>query len=333
VYRKLILLLLLAVLAALAAAGCKSLKDSKPIMPIEEYEKLLVGRLDANYIGTGNCLSACHEHDNIRRDFEASTMGAQMSSSSGMPIVDCETCHGPGSLAVEGLTPEKVAKNAAKGIKTKCRNETFIDIKNLPPTAKSLMCLKCHTANATFNLHEWNAGTHAIEDVTCINCHNIHQGPDLITSPRDIKDMCFECHGDTRAEFSLRSHHPVMEDKVFCNNCHNPHGVVGEKLTRGGTIRETCTKCHAEFRGPYTYEHADLTEDCLECHRNHGSPNSSLLVADEPFLCMQCHSGHRTSAGTSVEAKVTFYTRCTDCHSRIHGTDLPSPSTGRGFTR
>jgi len=312
--------------------GCESMKASKPIMPIEEYEKLLVGRLDANYIGTDNCLSACHTHDKIRRDFEASTMGAQMSSTSGMPIVDCETCHGPGSLAIKGLTPEKVASDAAKGIKTQCDYDTFINVKKLPPTAKSLICLKCHTANATFNLHDWNAGTHAIEDVTCINCHNIHAGPDLITNPRDIKDMCFECHSDIRAEFSLRSHHPVIENKVFCNNCHNPHGVITEKLTRGGTIRETCTRCHAEFRGPYTYEHADLTENCLECHRNHGSPNSNLLVAEEPFLCMQCHSGHRTSAANS-ESKVTFYTRCTDCHSRIHGTDLPSPSTGRGFLR
>lgn len=320
-------LLFIFALATIAVSGCNSLKDSKPIMPIEDYEKMLVGRLDANYIGTQNCLAACHTHDKIRRDFEASTMGAQMSSTSGMPVVDCETCHGPGSLAVEGITAERVAEDAAKGIITECRNETFISIKDLPPSAKSLICLKCHTANSTFNLHDWNAGTHAMEDVDCINCHNIHQGPDLITNPREIKDMCFKCHEDIKAELSLRSHHPVLENKVFCNNCHNPHGVVGEKLTRGGTVRETCTRCHAEFRGPYTYEHADLTENCLECHRNHGSPNPALLIADEPFLCMQCHSAHDTAD------KVTYYTRCTDCHSRIHGTDLPSPSTGRGFTR
>ena len=326
-------LLVIMALATLVVVGCKSIKESKPIMPIEEYEKLLVGRLDANYIGTDNCLSACHDHDRIRRDFEASTMGAQMSSTSGMPIVDCETCHGPGSLAIEGITPGKVAEDAARGIKTECKHDTFIDIMELPPTAQSLICLKCHTANATFNLHDWNAGAHAIEDVSCVDCHNVHMGPDLISSPKDIKDMCFECHESTRAEFMLRSHHPVMENKVFCNNCHDPHGTVGEKLTRADTVRETCTKCHAEYRGPYTYEHADLTEDCLECHRSHGSPNAALLSAEEPFLCMQCHSGHRTSATSSIEARVTYYTRCTDCHSTIHGTDLPSPGAGRGFTR
>ncbi len=322
---------MLCIFALIAIGGCESLKSSNPIMAIEEYEKLLVGRLDANYVGTQNCLAACHAHDKTRQDFEASTMGAQMSSTSGMPLVDCETCHGPGSLAIEGITPESVAIDAARGITTECKNDTLIDIKNLPPTAQSLICLKCHTANATFNLHSWNAGTHAMEDVTCSDCHNIHMGADLITSPKAIKDMCLECHKDTRAEFSMRSHHPVMEDKIFCNDCHNPHGTVNENLLRGRTVKETCTKCHAEFRGPYIYEHADLTEDCLECHENHGSPNASLLILQETFLCMQCHSGHRTSDTATAESKSAYYTRCTDCHSRIHGSDLPSTSKGRGF--
>ena len=80
--------------------GCETLKASKPIIPMKEYEALIVGRLDANYVGTRNCLSACHVHDKIRTDFDASTMGAQLSRKSGMPTVDCESCHGPGSLAI-----------------------------------------------------------------------------------------------------------------------------------------------------------------------------------------------------------------------------------------
>jgi hypothetical protein len=78
---------------ALLAGGCETLKSSRPILPVKEYEKLLVGRFDANYVGTANCLRACHFHDRILKDFEASTMGALMKET-GLPIVDCETCHG-----------------------------------------------------------------------------------------------------------------------------------------------------------------------------------------------------------------------------------------------
>ena len=98
----------LLLLVLIGVAGCQSIKSSEPIVPIAEYERMLVGRLDADYVGTKNCLSACHYHDKVNLDFEASTMGAQMSEDFDLPLVDCESCHGPGSLAIEGLTPEKV---------------------------------------------------------------------------------------------------------------------------------------------------------------------------------------------------------------------------------
>lgn len=318
------------VVLLLFPAGCESLKSSRPIIPIREYERLLVGRLDANYVGTRNCLSACHYHDKIRRDFEASTMGAQLSSKSGMPIVDCESCHGPGSLAIEGITPEKVKLDEMEGKRTACKFDTLIDIKNLPPQASSLICLKCHTANATFNLHDWNTGGHAGNDVVCSDCHNIHAGPDLIVRPRETFKICFRCHQETDAQFSMPSHHPIHEERVVCTDCHDPHGTPYDKLLREDTIKATCTNCHAEKEGPFIYEHADVNEDCRTCHSPHGSINNNLLIMQEPFLCLQCHSGHRTDAGTAKEIKGAFYTRCSDCHSQVHGTDIPSASgTGR----
>lgn len=320
--------------SALILAGCESLKASRPILPIKEYEKMIAGRLDANYVGTHNCLSACHFHDTLKRDFDASTMGAQLSAKSGMPLVDCESCHGPGSLAIEGLTPEKVDMDAKEGRQTACDFKTLIDIKNLPAQARSLICLKCHTANATFNLHNWNAGTHSMSDVSCSDCHKVHVGPDLKVKPRDTGDMCEKCHLEIGAQFALPSHHPVPEKRIFCTDCHDPHGTTSDKMLRKATVKETCTQCHAEKEGPFVFEHADITENCSSCHSPHGSVNNNLLNVQVPFLCLQCHTGHRTSSDAAqLERKGAFYTRCTDCHSQIHGSDLPSAS-GRGrFTQ
>lgn len=320
-----------AVFLLAALYGCETLKSSKPIMPIEEYEKMLIGRLDANYIGTNRCLSACHSHDKIRRDFEASTMGAQMSGQSHMPLVNCESCHGPGSLAVENITPEQVAKDAQEGKETACKYDTFIDLKNLPAQAKSLMCNKCHSENATFNLHNWNAGARVSNDVSCFDCHNVHAGSSLITAPKDTRDMCLKCHPKQAAEFSLPSRHPVMEKKIFCTDCHDSHGTAGEGLLKEDTLKETCTRCHGEKEGPFAFEHADINDDCGACHSPHGSVNNNLLTVREPFLCLQCHQGHTTTGDVSARvSKGAYYTRCTDCHSQIHGSDLPSAS-GKGM--
>jgi DmsE family decaheme c-type cytochrome len=318
---------------ALGLTGCEALKASKPIIPVKEYERMIAGRLDANYVGTRTCLSACHFHDKIRRDFEASTMGAQLSSKSGMPLVDCESCHGPGSLAIEGITPEMVAMDAKEGKQTACNYKALIEIKNLPAGAQSLICLKCHTANATFNLHNWSASSHAINEVSCSECHKVHVGPDLTVRRRAMAEMCDRCHQEVKASFYLPSHHPVPEQKVFCNDCHDPHGSFYTKSMKKGTIKETCTQCHMEKAGPFAFGHADNTEDCITCHSPHGSVNNWLLTLRVPFLCLQCHPGHRTSKTSAAESKGAFYTRCTDCHSTIHGTDLPS-ATGRGrFTQ
>ena len=326
-------IILLATALTLFLIGCETLRSSPPILAQKDYELMILGRFDADYVGTNACLAACHAHDRIRKAFEGSTMGAQMSRGAGLPIVDCESCHGPGSLAIEGLTPEKVAEDLKEGKKTECNFSTLIDFKTLPARARSLVCLKCHTANATFNLHAWNAGDHAQNDVSCSDCHKIHAGADLIVRPRETYNMCTQCHEDVLAEFSLPSHHPILERKVFCTDCHNPHGAFNDKLLRTGTVKATCTRCHAEKEGPFAFEHADLTDDCTACHRPHGSVNEDLLTVSQPFLCLQCHTGHNIASGTSRETKAAYYTRCTDCHSQIHGTDVPSRSGKGRFTQ
>lgn len=320
---------LLFVVQVVLVSGCESLRVGKPIYPIKEYERMIAGRLDAQYIGTENCLAACHFHDKSRDHLEASTHGVQISKKAGLSLVNCETCHGPGSLAVVGLTSERVAADEKAGIRTKCNNDTLIKIKELPAQARSLICIKCHSANSTFSLHDWNAGMHNMNEVGCPDCHNLHAGPDQRVEPETITRTCQKCHADIVAQFSFTSRHPLNEKRVFCTDCHEPHGNSNDKMLRAASEKATCTKCHAEKEGPFLYEHGGIMERCSACHSPHGSVYNNLLTSNEPFLCLQCHAAHRTTKTTSLESRAAFSTRCTDCHSQIHGTDLPSARGGR----
>jgi DmsE family decaheme c-type cytochrome len=309
--------------------SCAELKQSKPLLPVREYERMIVGRLDAEYVGTSNCVSKCHHHDQLSEDFTHSLHGEQIKPESGLPLVNCESCHGPGSLAIAHLGEDR-EDNARE--KKKCDTAKFLDIRHLPPQAQNLICLKCHAAASLPALAHWSASTHALHEVSCFDCHKLHRGPQQKVSREEMAEMCYGCHPEVRAENALFSRHPVREKKMACTDCHEVHGSTQERLLKGSSLKETCTRCHMEKHGPFVFEHGDVTDDCRNCHAGHGSVHSRLLNAALPFLCLQCHSGHTVS--TAPGAKQLFVNRCTDCHAQIHGTDTPSPAlTGRGTLR
>jgi predicted CXXCH cytochrome family protein len=88
-----------------------------------------------------------------------------------------------------------------------------------------------------------------------------------------------------------------------------------------------------------------VTENCAICHNPHGTVANNLLHQPATFLCLRCHTGHRTSpvgpnhagllgdVGTSPALQAAFYTDCTQCHHEIHGSDLPSPHQPHVFFR
>ena len=316
----------LIVLASVLFAACTdiaTLRSSQPIAPVKDYEALLVGNLEANYIGDDNCLAKCHTHDRIASDFKHSIHGDQISEETGLPLVNCESCHGPGSMAVENITAQQP-----------CDFKTLLPIDDFPAQAQSMLCLRCHSAASTPNLHAWNSSTHALNDVSCFDCHKLHKGPEQKVSRKEEQELCTSCHTQVKMQFAQFSHHPVPEQKMTCTDCHDPHLSTNKSSLKGITTKALCTRCHMEYQGPFVYEHADVTEECTNCHSPHGSPNEPLLEVSQPFLCMQCHAaGHFNDSNypslASPQAQQAYFTRCTDCHSNIHGSDNPS-THGRG---
>ena len=108
-------------------------------------------------------------------------------------------------------------------------------------------------------------------------------------------------------------------------------------------------------KGPFVYEHAPANEDCSICHSPHGTVADNLLTQTEPALCLNCHPMHFHASIEGMDGAFTvplnsardgisspdgwkkgMLTKCTQCHTMIHGTDLPSQSTttsGNSLTR
>ena len=125
---------------------------------------------------------------------------------------------------------------------------------------------------------------------------------------------------------------------MTCTTCHDQHGSTHDNNLRKGSVKEICTGCHADKTGPFLVEHGtSVTADCTNCHDPHGSINVAMTTYSQPFLCLQCHGGHnaprRPILTSPTISKQTFFGTCTDCHSRVHGTDIPGWRPDGGLYR
>ncbi len=218
---------------------------------------------------------------------------------------------------------------------------------NLSQWSRKNLCLECHDGSPTA---AWHSSTHDHVGVACTDCHNPHpksavrrllnidhtsvRRPERLPMSVQEPQACYKCHSKIQGLTGMASHHPIKEGKVTCSDCHDPHGQAEGNL-KEASVNLVCYKCHADKQGPYVYEHPPVTENCTICHEPHGTVANNLLRQPPVFLCLRCHTGHRTppadhfGIGTSdidgnPALRPAFYTNCTNCHSAIHGSDLPS---------
>jgi predicted CXXCH cytochrome family protein len=156
----------------------------------------------------------------------------------------------------------------------------------------------------------------------------------FIINPGKDPEACFQCHQETRAEFHLPQHHPVLEGKMNCVQCHDPHGMDIMKPSGGlamARLNENCAQCHREQTRPMIFEHAALREGCTVCHNPHGSVNAKMLVQRDSNLCLKCHAqtqGPNVGPGFYIgnvdhSGFVRFGTCWTaGCHSAVHGSNV-----------
>jgi predicted CXXCH cytochrome family protein len=212
-------------------------------------------------------------------------------------------------------------------------------------------CATCHDELA----EEFQGATHALlqakgeqaEHMGCESCHgpgSLHVeaggGAGTIINPGRSPEVCFQCHLNKRADFSLPHTHPLTggplalsNGGVTCADCHNPH--KGPAVPAGGTSllasNDTCFQCHTAQRGPFVFEHEAVREGCVTCHAPHGSVNEKMLTERNATLCLKCHFQEQTAPGqiriggrdhTSFLSRGTCFSA--GCHEAVHGSQVSS---------
>lgn len=209
-------------------------------------------------------------------------------------------------------------------------------------------CVKCHSGIT----HRFHDATHAhlsetleggkVRNISCESCHgpasqHVKAGTrDTIINPKNNSESCLRCHVNNRVEFTLPHTHQVLNGKISCNDCHNPH--QGPASADGGGARslatatnQTCAKCHPAQSGHYIFPHEAMRDGCVSCHSPHGSVNDKMLKARNTSLCYQCHFQNQTSGTSIIHGGVdhsnnvirgTYWSA--GCHEAVHGSNVNS---------
>ncbi len=272
----------------------------------------------AEYVGGDKCKS-CHQA--IKGSFAHTKHALAFERNPGnkLEAKNCESCHGPGS----SHTTNPMAKNTLVN---------FQQDSGLPKEIVNGQCLQCHDGGE--RLH-WEGSIHSSNELMCSDCHNpmakfSRKG---LQGKASINETCISCHDKQEAEFKKRSHMPLLEGKIACVDCHNPHGSATAPLLKGDTVNQVCYTCHQEKRGPFLFEHTPVKENCANCHKPHGSNHEFLLKTSRPFLCQSCHSHSQhvndlvskeaTTGNPASDARLIGRS-CQNCHSQIHGSNHPA---------
>lgn len=284
-------------------------------------------------------------------DYVATYLETKHGQSGNTKGPDCVACHGQNVL-------EHAKQGGGRGV-----GGTFsFGDKKVEADQKDTACLSCHESNR--HLAFWDSGAHKKNDVACVDCHKMHQKPGpgstialakdnptvapFQTTQRQLQyETCITCHKQIRTQLLKPSHHPIIEGKLACSDCHNPHGALSEKMVNAESIPQLCTTCHTEKRGPFVWGHPPVEENCLTCHNPHGSNHARLLAERAPNICQDCHDATR-HPGTVYDASGAWIrpdgtpnpsanTRliargCVNCHYHVHGSNAPAMK-GKFFLR
>ncbi len=173
----------------------------------------------AEYVGMETC-ATCHEEvvKNYRLE---SHYGTSLEEGEKIKGEACESCHGPGSLHVDGSSDKsKIIRYSPE------------------------RCFACHAdKKAQFQLQYH----HPVPEgqMTCLDCHEMHNADRAVHSPTSLErssdEKCFKCHKEMKGPFVFE--HDAMREG--CTTCHEPHGAVYTKLLVADD-NALCLRCHWE---------------------------------------------------------------------------------------
>lgn len=221
--------------------------------------------------------------------------------------IDCERCHGPGSLHVYDRQNNKPV-DTSKG-----PDYTIVNPRRLSVELQNNICQRCHLQ-----------GISVLNDGKTF--FDFHPGMKL----SEVMNVFMPEYEGAQDKMIMASHVERMKKsrcflqsgKMSCITCHNPH--VSVKFTPRAQYINACQSCHGanQTQCKETQQvRAAKNNDCVACHMPH---NSSI---DIPHVAVTDHYIRSRPIDDTLKKKITAFLGM-KCFNNDHPNAI---TTARGF--
>ena len=88
-------------------------------------------------------------------------------------------------------------------------------------------CDACHSKGAGhLEAIVWHDSVHALEELSCSNCHAVHAQANPILDRQVQAEKCYSCHEDAQSRHPQFADKFIDFDRLTCWTCHDVHQLV-----------------------------------------------------------------------------------------------------------
>jgi hypothetical protein len=243
---------------------------------------------------------------------------------SNVPLgIDCERCHGPGSIHVANKRKGDIV-DTSKG-----PDFSIVNPRRMTTEQQNNLCQRCHLqGTTTLNDNKTFVDFKPSQDLknTMNTFMPIYEGNE--------QNMIMASH----VERMKMSNCYINSGKMSCISCHNPH--VSVKFTKNDVYINACKSCHPSNKLCKPDNKQATTENCIACHMpKNGSidiphvavtdhyiriPNKKITASNKnaisKFVQLKCYNNDRPENKIRARAFLEFYERYTPSQAFLDST-------------
>lgn len=225
--------------------------------------------------------------------------------------IDCERCHGPGSLHVADKQSGHIVDTATQ------TDYTIVNPKRLSTEQQNNLCQRCHlqgvaVLNDGKTFYDYLPSDALHKTVNVFMPTYSGEENNMIMASHVERMKMSNCYVNSGKMSCITCHNPHVSVKYTpqeqylnaCKSCHSSNDQCNEKLEVRQLKKDNCVECHMPKNGSIDIPHVAVTDHFI---RRRPLVENKKEIAR--FLGMKCYNNDQVEARSMARAFLEFYER------------------------